>query len=99
MLLAIIIPIVILLLIYGAYKYGFFQKFQMKKDSLPDTKILYVSYKGAYANVGPLFEEINKNKDQVFLFSDTFGFYYDNPNNTSPQQCRAVVGIIVNPGE
>ncbi len=35
----------------------------------------------------------------IFKFSECFGFYYDNPELTEPQNCRAVVGIIVNEGE
>jgi len=62
-------------------------------------EILYLPYQGEYSKIGPLFEEVCKDSASVFSFFKPFGFYYDDPATTNPQNCRAIVGIIVNEGE
>lgn len=91
--------LIVLVVLYSIWKFGLLQKFSMETGRLMACEILYLPYKGDYEKMGPLFEEVTSNTRTIFKFSNNFGFYFDDPATTATENCRAIVGIIVNEGE
>lgn len=79
---------------------GVFNFIRVKKEKLGPHKLFYIEYIGKYQNMSQTFQKIYKDSKPYFKFARPFGIYYDLPHKVKdPTKCRAVVGIVVNPGE
>jgi hypothetical protein len=78
--------------------YGLFINIDFDKRIFPSCEVFYKEYTGNYKNIGYEFQKImpiiNKFKLNRDYFN-CFGSYYDNPNITDPNKCRAIIGILM----
>ena len=54
----------------------------------------YKPYKGSYTSVGPVFTEAYAITPKVCQC----GLYYDDPDNETPDNCRAAIGVLLDDG-
>jgi len=84
---AVIIILIGLVLILAGY-FGAFKK---------TLWLVYEKFTGSYQNTGPVMDELYYrllNDDSIETFKG-FGIYYDNPREVKPDECRSIVGSIL----
>ena len=93
---AIIIILIGLVLILAGY-FGAFTRVLVKEESKKTFWLVYEKFTGPYQNTGPVMDELYYrllNDDSIETFKG-FGIYYDNPREVKPDECRSIVGNIL----
>ncbi len=89
--------IVGIIIFYVIWNIGLLKPIVIEQVQIPEQQIIFKKYQGAYQNAGPLFEQVEKLlAEKKIICSQTFGRYYDNPNEIEPERTRADIGCIFN---
>lgn len=99
LLVALIILVALNLIFFGYF--GAFTKIVVAKETRPSAVLAYQTYQGKYSKVGPVMNALYADLIRDFQVSPTrgFGLYYDDPREVAAEQCRAVVGCVLDDTE
>lgn len=77
--------------------YGYFSTPDVREKPVGPYTMVYKLYVGAPSGVGVLLDEIHGDLISTFQVANPldFGLYYDDPKETPPEQCRILVGCII----
>lgn len=85
-----------IILMYVIWNIGLLKPITIEQVQVPELHLIFKKYQGPYQKVGPVFNEVEKILAQEKIACDqTFGRYYDNPNEVEPERTRADVGCIL----
>ncbi len=90
--------LVVLLLLAGVCGwYGYFSTVAVQEKPIGPFLIVYRNYIGPPADAGSIIEEIHHRLSTEFKISSLvdFGLYYDDPAVMDPNQCRALIGCVI----
>ena len=88
--------IVGVILLYVIWNIGLLKTVTIEEIQTPEMQLIFKKYQGPYQNVGPVFSEVEKTLAQDKIACDqTFGRYYDNPNEVEPERNRADIGCVL----
>jgi DNA gyrase inhibitor GyrI len=84
------------IILYVIWNIGLLKPVMITETNIPEMKLIFKKYQGPYQNVGPVFTEVENllAQDQI-VCNETFGRYYDNPNEIEAERTRADIGCIV----
>lgn len=87
--------IVGIIILYVIWNIGLMKPVIVEQVLVPEQHLVYVKYQGPYQNVGPLFKEVEDSlAQQKITCNQTFGRYYDNPNEIEAERTRADIGCL-----
>lgn len=77
--------------------YGYFSTVQVQEKPVGPYTMVYRVHTGSPAGVAKVMEEVCSRLQDEFQVADAIGFglYYDDPQTVAPENCRAVVGCII----
>jgi DNA gyrase inhibitor GyrI len=77
--------------------YGYFSTVSVLEKPVGPYTMVYKVYVGAPAGIGSVLDEISQSLITEFHVEQPvkFGLYYDDPKVTPPEQCRTLVGCII----
>ena len=77
--------------------YGYFSAVTVQEKPVGPYTMVYRVYVGSSSGVGPLLAEIHASLVGEFQVENpvAFGLYYDDPKTTPPDECRILVGCII----
>lgn len=85
-----------IIILYVIWNIGLMKPVQIQQVDVPEMRVMFKKYQGPYQNAGPIFNEVEASLAEVKIPCDqTFGRYYDNPNETEPERTRADIGCII----
>jgi len=75
---------------------GIFKKVEVIEKEVGPFEFIYKDYVGDYSKSGPIFDEVYK----TLIINNInttkgLGLYYDNPQTTPKEKCRAKVGVVL----
>lgn len=86
-----------IIILYVIWNIGLFKPVMIEQTMVPTYNIIYKTYQGPYHDVGKVFDEVEKSLAQDKITCEqTFGRYYDDPNEVEPERTRADIGCILN---
>lgn len=91
-----VLVIISLFLIFVGY-FGAFTIVLVKEKSKKTFWIVYEKFTGPYQNTGPVMDKLYYrllNDESIETFKG-FGIYYDNPREVTADECRSIVGSIL----
>jgi len=89
--------LILILLLVGLMAYlGFFNKVEIVEKEVGPFEFVYEDYIGDYSKTMPIFDKVYKSliADGITP-TEGLGVYYDNPQVTPKEECRAKVGSIL----
>ena len=103
MLKKILIVLVVLIVIVAASAaawlsyMGFFSKVSVTEKQMGPLTFVYMSYKGDYAKVGPVFETVRGKLAKDFNITNVkgMGIYYSDPKTTKKEDLKSDVGCLL----
>ncbi len=85
-----------LIIFYVIWNIGLMKPVIIEQAQVPEWRIVFKKYQGPYQNAGAVFTEVEKAlAEDNIICEQTFGRYYDNPNEIEPERTRADIGCIL----
>lgn len=86
-----------IIIMYVIWNIGLLKPVMIEQVQVPELHLVFLKYQGPYQNVGPVFKEVEDSLAQQKITCDqTFGRYYDNPNEIEAERTRADIGCVFN---
>lgn len=85
------------LTLVGGYAYGGgFQALRVETQTLPDLPLAGLDYTGPYESMFPTYEKAGQMLDSLGIpTASGLGWYFDDPSEVKPEQCRGFYGRIL----
>lgn len=97
LIIAIIIFLLLTFLLIIFSRHGLFADVKITEKIVGPYILLYKKHVGDYKNVGLIMDKIYYDLKDNYHIETTkgFGLYYDNPQNVAKEECRSIVGCII----
>ncbi len=85
-----------IIILYVIWNIGLLKPVIIEQMETPQIQVLFKKHQGPYHDVGKVFEDVENTLAKLSIKCDqTFGRYYDDPNEVEPERTRADIGCVV----